>query len=141
MGGITLPDGQDIPFLGHFWKQVHFLFFLPGPVAQAVKNPPAMWETRVRSLGWEDPLEEGMATHFSILAWRIPWTEKPHPTRFTTCMDSSLKVGRGGRPQRRLTGAEPSARGHTACPLSSRERVSSSLHFTQACQPELERGG
>ena len=42
------------------------------PVAQMVKNPPAMWETWVRSLGWEDPLEEGMATHSSILAWRIP---------------------------------------------------------------------
>ena len=42
-----------------------------------VKNPPAMWETWVRSLGWEDSLEEGMATHPSILAWRIPWTEKP----------------------------------------------------------------
>ena len=41
-------------------------------VAQIVKNPPAMWETRVWSLGWEDPLEEGMATHSSILAWRIP---------------------------------------------------------------------
>ena len=41
-------------------------------VAQLVKNPPAMQETWVRSLGWEDPLEEGMATHFSILAWRIP---------------------------------------------------------------------
>ena len=40
-----------------------------------VKNPPAMWETRVRSLGWEDALEKGMATHSSILAWRIPWTE------------------------------------------------------------------
>ena len=39
-----------------------------------VKNPPAMWETWVRSLAWEDPLEEGMATHSSILAWRIPWT-------------------------------------------------------------------
>ena len=37
-----------------------------------IKNPPAMWETWVRSLGWEDPLEEGMATHSSILAWRIP---------------------------------------------------------------------
>jgi len=37
-----------------------------------VKNPPAMWETWVRSLSWEDPLEEGMATRFSILAWRIP---------------------------------------------------------------------
>ena len=41
-------------------------------VAQMVKNPPAMWETWVQSLGWEDPLEEGMATHSSILAWRIP---------------------------------------------------------------------
>ena len=46
-------------------------------VAQTVKNPPAMWETLVRSLGWEDPMEEGMATHFSVLAWRIPWTEEP----------------------------------------------------------------
>ena len=41
---------------------------------QLVKNPPAMWETWVRSLGWEDPLEKGKATHSSILAWRIPWT-------------------------------------------------------------------
>ena len=43
-------------------------------VAQLVKNLPAMYETWVRSLGWEDPLEKGMATHSSILAWRIPWT-------------------------------------------------------------------
>ena len=42
-----------------------------------VKNPPAVQETWVLSLGWEDPLEEGMATHSSILAWRIPWTEEP----------------------------------------------------------------
>ena len=41
-----------------------------------VRNLPAMWETRVGSLGWEDPLEKGMATHSSILAWRIPWTEQ-----------------------------------------------------------------
>jgi len=41
-------------------------------VAQLVKNPSAMWEIWVQSLGWEDPLEEGMATHSSILAWRIP---------------------------------------------------------------------
>ena len=41
-------------------------------VSQMVKNPSAMWETWVCSLRWEDPLEEGMATHFSILAWRIP---------------------------------------------------------------------
>ena len=40
-------------------------------MVQMVKNPPAMWEIWVRSLGWEDPLEEGMATHTSILAWRI----------------------------------------------------------------------
>ena len=42
-----------------------------------VKNPPAMWETRVQSLGWEDPLEKEMATHSSNLAWEIPWTEEP----------------------------------------------------------------
>ena len=43
-------------------------------VAQLVKNPPAMWETWIQSLGWEDPLEKGKATHSSILAWRLPWT-------------------------------------------------------------------
>ena len=43
-------------------------------VAQRVKNPPAMRETWVQSLGWEGPLEKGTATHSSILAWRIPWT-------------------------------------------------------------------
>ena len=43
-------------------------------IAQMVKNLPAMWETWVRSLDWKDPLEKGKATHFSILAWRIPWT-------------------------------------------------------------------
>ena len=42
-------------------------------VAQLVKNPPALWETWVPSLGWEEPLEKGKATHSSILAWRIPW--------------------------------------------------------------------
>ena len=42
-------------------------------VAQLVKNPPAMWKTWVRSLGWEDPLEKGKATRSSVLAWRIPW--------------------------------------------------------------------
>ena len=46
-------------------------------VAQMVKRLPAMWETRVRFLGREDPLEKEMATHSSILAWRIPWTEEP----------------------------------------------------------------
>ena len=46
-------------------------------VAQMVKNLPTMWETWVWYLGWEDPLEEGMVTHASILAWRIPWTKEP----------------------------------------------------------------
>ena len=46
-------------------------------MAQTVKNLPAVHETWVRSLGWEDPLEKGMSTHFSILAWRIPWIEEP----------------------------------------------------------------
>ena len=47
------------------------------PMAQRLKRLPPVWETRVRSLGREDPLEKEMATHSSILAWRIPWTEKP----------------------------------------------------------------
>ena len=46
-----------------------------------VKNLPAMWDTRVRSLGQEDPLEKGLATHSSILAWRIPWTATVHGVR------------------------------------------------------------
>ena len=46
-------------------------------MAQTVKNLPAMQTTRVRFLGWEDPLEKGMAIHSSILAWRIPWAKEP----------------------------------------------------------------
>ena len=46
-------------------------------VAQVIKNPPATWETWVRSLGQEDPLEKGMATQSNLLAWRTPWTEEP----------------------------------------------------------------
>ena len=46
-------------------------------MAQMVKNLSAMQETQVQSLGWEDPLEKGMVTHCSILAWRTPWTEEP----------------------------------------------------------------
>ena len=46
-------------------------------MAQTVKRLPAMWETWVQSLGWEDPLEKEMATHSSTLAWKIPWTEEP----------------------------------------------------------------
>ena len=52
-------------------------------VAQLVKNPPATQETWVPLLGWEEPLEEGMETHSSILAWRIPGTEEPGGLQFT----------------------------------------------------------
>ena len=56
---------------------MYFHFVGASLVAQTVKNLPAMQETPVQSLGWEDPLEEGIATHSSILAWRNPWTEEP----------------------------------------------------------------
>ena len=46
-------------------------------VSQSVKNPPAMQETQIQFLGWEDPLKKEMAIHSSILAWEIPWTEEP----------------------------------------------------------------
>ena len=74
-------DPSSIPGLGRYPEEgigyplQYSCAFL---VAQMIKNlPPAMQETWVRSLGWEDPLEKGMATHSSILAWRIPWTEEP----------------------------------------------------------------
>ena len=62
--GRSAGEGIGYP-LKYFWA------FL---VAQLGKNPPAMQETWVRSLGWEDPLEKGKATHPSVLAWRIPWS-------------------------------------------------------------------
>ena len=65
--GKSAGEGIDYP-LKHSWASL---------VAQMVKNLPAMQEARVQPLGQEDALEKGMATHFSILAWRIPWTEEP----------------------------------------------------------------
>ena len=62
--GRSLGEGIGYP-LQYSWASL---------VAQLVKNLPAMLETWVQSLGWEDPLEKGMSTHSSILAWRIPWT-------------------------------------------------------------------
>ena len=58
---------------------IHYLFeaCMASLVAQMLKNLPVMQETQVQSLGLEDPLEKGMATHSSILAWEIPWTEEP----------------------------------------------------------------
>ena len=63
----SLGEGKGYPFL-YSWASL---------VAQLVKNLPTMWETWVQSLGWEDPLEKGTATHSSVLAWRIPRTEEP----------------------------------------------------------------
>ena len=62
----------------HFWVDLAEIvhIYVTQVVAQMVKNLPAMQETRVRSLGGEDPLEEGMATHSRIVAWRIPRTEE-----------------------------------------------------------------
>ena len=64
--GVGRSSGEGIGYpLQYSWASL---------VAQLVKNLPAVWETWVQSLGWEDPLEKGRATHSSILAWRIPWT-------------------------------------------------------------------
>ena len=64
--GLERSSGEGIGYpLQYSWASL---------VAQLVKNLPAMQETWVRSLSWEDPLEKGKATHSSILAWRIPWT-------------------------------------------------------------------
>ena len=63
--------GSVFPLIDMEWQKL-----LQTAIAQLVKNLPAMQETWVPPLGWEDPLEKGMATHFSTLAWRIPWTEE-----------------------------------------------------------------
>ena len=72
--GLPFPS----PMIVYKTRQFSIAILLPRAslVAQTVRNP-AMWETLVRSLGWEDSLEKGTATHSSILAWRIPWTEEP----------------------------------------------------------------
>ena len=71
-------DAGSIPRLGRSAGEgigYPFQYSWASWVAQMVKNLPAVWETWVRSLGWEDPLEEGMATHYGIRAWRIPMDE------------------------------------------------------------------
>ena len=59
-------------------------------IAQLVNHLPAMQETWIRFLGWEDPLEKEMATHFSILAWSIPWTEEPGGLQFMGFQESDM---------------------------------------------------
>ena len=63
------------------------------PGGSAVKNLPAMWETRVRFLGWEDPLKKGKATHSCVLAWRIPWCHKELDMNERLSLHGSLNVG------------------------------------------------
>ena len=76
--GLTLLSGKPMYWDRHVMSQIsHFLKPWASLMAQMVKNPPAMWETWIQSLDGKDPLEEGMATHSSILAWRSPWTEEP----------------------------------------------------------------
>ena len=71
-GGPRSTGSQRV---GHHWSDwASTPVFLGFPWAQLVKNPPAMQETWVQSLGWEDPLEKRKATHSSIVAWRTPWT-------------------------------------------------------------------
>ena len=95
----TKHGGKDIehpltmykaPYLSHFnFFLIIYIWLKDFSAAQIVKNLPAMQEIRVQFLGQEDPLEKGMATHASILAWRIPRTEKPGRLQFT----GSQRVG------------------------------------------------
>ena len=62
--------GNEVKAGGGCWVQGRFCLL----IVHLVKNPPAMQETPVRPLGWEDTLEKGQATHFNVMAWRIPWT-------------------------------------------------------------------
>ena len=75
---ISMETFASIIMADPFIKHVEYDF----PVAQTVKNLPVMQETWVLSLGWEIPLEKGMAIHSSIPAWRIPWIEKPGGLQF-----------------------------------------------------------
>ena len=74
METFTLVKAEDnVPLL--FYTLI--TFHVASLVALMLKCLPAMWETQVRSLGWEDSLEKDMATHSSTLSWKIPWTEEP----------------------------------------------------------------
>ena len=95
--------GEPIYLIGHLLIHllIHSLFTehplyarhygdMSSLVAQMVKCLPAMWETQVRSLGQEDPLEKGMAIHSSMLAWKIPWTEDPGSYSPWGCKESDM---------------------------------------------------
>ena len=79
-GDNIKPWCTPVPVLNMLlYDMFYFSVWCASLVAQTVQNPSAMWETWVRSLGWEDPLEEGVATHSSILAWRIPMDRSCSP--------------------------------------------------------------
>ena len=86
-------DPSSIPGLGRDRIPIPVSLGFPDGflVAQMVKNLPAMWETWVQSLDWEGPLEKGMATHSSILAWRIPWTVRGVAKSWTQLSDFHFK--------------------------------------------------
>ena len=78
--GRWMDTNGEAPTWGVLIVFVFVYLYFPNPsslVAQRLKRLPAMWETRVQSLVWEDPLEKEIETHSSTLAWRIPWTEEP----------------------------------------------------------------
>ena len=87
MGDIANNGVQPLKIVLNF-----FLMFGASLVVQLVKNLPVIQETPVQSLGWEDPLEKEMATHFSTLAWRIPWTEEPGRLQFVGLTESDETV-------------------------------------------------
>ena len=96
---VAVPSPGDLPnpgiepgsYISSIGKQVLSL------VAQMVKHLPTMWETWVRSLGWEEHLEKEMATHSSILAWKIPWADEPGR------LLHSLPLAPPGKPKIRLS--------------------------------------
>ena len=90
-GDLPNPGIEPGSYISSIGRQVLSL------VAQMVKHLPTMWETRVRSLGWEEPLEKEMATHSSILAWKIPWADEPG--RLLHC----LPLAPPGKPKIRLS--------------------------------------
>ena len=102
-----------LSFLCAYWTSL---------VVQTVKNPPAIQETRVRSLNQEDPLEKGMATHSSILAWRIPWTEEPGGLQFM----GFQRVGHDW-----MTNTHTNA--HTCVHTTSKHHVTVKLQRTSLC--------
>ena len=108
-------------------------------VAQRLKRLPATWETWVRSLGWEDPLEKEMATHCSILAWRIPWTEEPGRLQSmgsqgrTRLSDFTFTFTDGWESPPLITHACVSS--YVVCALGARSRAYPSVHFQPRAGP------